>query len=562
MKKTLFKGKSSRTKIFTALTAVLIVLLLGVNMLFTYASARGQLFVDMTSEGFYTLSDKMISVCREILDPADGEGKKKEIKITFCADPDSLTASKDLRPSYFMALQLQNMFDNVSVEEINLMVNPTAVDKYKSASRQKIRATDIIVSYGDKYRVLSGTSMWTSEYFSYNGEFRMAQTLASLVAVDKPKAYFLTGHGETCYLSGAPESESSLKSAALADLLDECGLETDVLDLSLTDAVPEDCVLLIINNPTEDLEYLASEGNSFGYVSEAEKLDRYLVSHGGSVIFTKDYSLTLPVFEEFFSEWGISFNNYLVKEDDRYLRDVGEDGTAIIATYDTDELSYGYAYYSEYAGLSSAPQMIFTNTGFLTCSYSDGEISKEPGAMNTSREYAPFIGTTKGAVAYDGPGSTYIPTVDCAAGYKALCAASVRSALDSTTGETTLSYLFCANTEDFLSNELLGNQAYANYSIMATVVNNLSRTDRFVDIDLGGLSANSGSYGGKQSVSTTLSETNEEVYAPSTDTLVQFVKINYGLTDGARVGITLFVCAIPLTAIVLGAVMFIKRKFL
>ncbi len=562
MKKTLFRGKSTRTKIFTALTAVGIVLLLCVNMLFTYLSGQNQLFLDLTPEGFYTMTDNMLASCDSILGATDEEGQKKQIQITFCADPDYLTSSLDLRPSYFMALQLRNRFDNVRVETVNLSINPTAVDKYKTTSRQQIKTTDIIVSYGEKYRVLSGSSMWTTDYFSYNGEYRMVETLASLTAVNKPKAYFVTDHGETYYDPKNPESKGSLATASLADLLDECGLEIDTLSLSDVEAIPEDCVLLIINNPTTDLPYDSGESDRYDYISDSEKLDRYLVSHAGSVLFTKDYRVSLPNFEEYASEWGIKFNNYLVKEDDRFLADVGETGTAIIATYDTDKLSYGYAYYGDYASLSSAPQMIFTNTGFISCSYADGEVEKEPGTENASREYATFIGTTGGAVAYEGPFSTVIPTADCMAGYKSLCAASVRTSLDSVTADVTSSYFFCANSADFLSNELLGNESYANYSVMSTVINNLSRTDRFADITLGGMSANSPSYGGKQTVSTTMSETTEEVYTSDPTNVVDVVKINYGVTDGARVGVTVFVCAAPVLALAAGIVVFIKRKFL
>ncbi len=559
MKKSLFRGKSTRTKIFTAVTVVAILLLLCVNMLFTYLCGQNQLFWDMTPEGFYTMTDNMVSACRDILDAEDGEGNKKQIDITFCADPDVLAASPDMRPTYFMALQLRNRFSNVSVKTVNLSVNPTAVDRYKTTSRQKIKSTDVIVAYGDKYRVLSGTSMWTSDYFSYNGEYRMVEALASLTAVNKPKAYFVTDHGELYYDPENPESESSLKCASLADLLTDCGLEIRTLKLSEVDAIPEDCVLLIFNNPVSDLQYDSEAAGSYGYISDSEKIDRYLVSHAGSVLFTKDYTVSLPNFEEYASEWGIKFNGYLVKEEERYLTGVGEEGSAIIATYDKDEQSYGYAYYGDYSALSSAPQMIFTNTGFISCSFPDGEIEKEPGTENASREYAAFIGTTDKASAYDY--GTDIPGV-AYEGYMSLCAASVRSSLDAVTADITNSYFFCANSADFLSNELLGNEAYANYSVMSTVINNLSRTDRFADMILGGLSGNSPSYGGKQTVSTSLSEETEKVYTSDTTDLVTVVKINYGVTDGARAGITLFVCAIPVAVLVLGIAVFIKRKFL
>ena len=104
MKKSIFKGKSTHTKIFSVITLVGIVLLLGLNFGLTYLGGRHLLITDMTREGFYTLSDKMVEVCDEILNSKDGEDKK-EIVITFCTDPDYLTASDTMRATYFMALR-------------------------------------------------------------------------------------------------------------------------------------------------------------------------------------------------------------------------------------------------------------------------------------------------------------------------------------------------------------------------------------------------------------------------------------------------------------------------
>lgn len=561
MKINLFKGKSTHTKIYTLISIAAILVLLLLNLGLTVLGAQRLLFVDMTNEGFYTMTDKMNAACDEILNYEDSEGKKKQIKIIFCADPDVLTDSQDLRPTYFMALALRNRYGNVSVENVNLSVNPTAVSKYKTTSRQVITYDDIIFTYGDKYRVVDGGSFWTENYFSYNGEYRMVSIIASLTAVNKPKAYFVNNHGETVYDPQHPDSESSLATAALADLLTERGLDIDVLDLSRED-VPEDCVLLIINNPTKDFVTNPDGYDRFDYVSELEKLDRYLVNRQGSVMFTKSYGFSMPVFESFAREWGIRFNNYLVKEDESFLAGVGEEGSAVIATYDTDETSYGYAYYEDYAKLSSAPKMIFTNSGFLTCSFVNGEVEMEAGTYNGSRTYATFIGTTDKATAYLGPDSTVIPNAACQAGEKALAAASVRTWLDPVTATTDYSYFFCANSADFLSNELLANESYANAGVLATVVSDLSRTERYASMELGGTSGNSPSYGGKQTVSTALSETDVTVYGNDEETKVKIIKTNYGVTDGFRVGVVILVCLLPLCALVAGTAVFIKRRFM
>ena len=183
MNNSIFKGKSTRTKIFSVITIVGIVLLLGLNLGLTYLSGQKLLIADLTPEGFYTMRDKMLEACHAILDP-DENGEVKEIKITFCTDPDYLVASDSMRATYFMALSLQNKFDNVTVETVNVALDPTAVSMYRTTSRESITASDVIFSYGAKYKIADATSFWTSDNFSYNGEYRVVSILASLTAID------------------------------------------------------------------------------------------------------------------------------------------------------------------------------------------------------------------------------------------------------------------------------------------------------------------------------------------------------------------------------------------
>ena len=225
------------------------------------------------------------------------DGNVKKIKITFCTDPDYSIASDKMRATYFMALSLRNKFDNVEVETVNVALNPTAVSMYRTTSRDTISSADIIFSYGAKYRIVDGTAFWTKDNFSYNGEYRVASIIASLIAIDRPVAYFTTDHGETYYDPASPDSEMSVSLGTLADLLTERGLEIKTLALSGVDAIPDDCALLIINNPTKDFLCDEDRLDEFGYVSDIEKIDRYLMRESGAVIFNKAYDVTLPSFE-------------------------------------------------------------------------------------------------------------------------------------------------------------------------------------------------------------------------------------------------------------------------
>ena len=556
MKKSIFKGKSTHTKIYSVITIVGILLLIALNFVLTLVGGKRLFITDLTSEGFYTLSDKMVEVCHQILDPEEGE-TAKEIQITFCTDPDHLTDSDAMRATYFMALALQKEFDNVTVKTVNVVNEPTAVSMYRTTSRETIAPSDVIFSYGAKYTVVDATGFWTKDNFSYNGEYRVASILASLTAIDKPVAYFVSDHGTEYYDPANPNSEMSVNLAYFADLLNERGLEIRTLNISdpSVTRIPDDCALLIINNPTEDFVYDESKLDDFFYVSDLEKIDRYLMRESGAVMLNKDHNVTLPLLENFCKEWGIGFGNALVSDPDSALfSDTSDgviDGTVFAGTYDSDEANFGYAYYGGYSTLSSSPKMVFTDTGYIYCSIDMSESMMESGNENATRNYAAFIGTSANAFC-EGPDGA-IP------GEKTLVAAGVRTNLDSTTSEKTISYLFCSNSKDFFSNELLSNPSYANFDILSSVVTNISRTDRYVTMELGGLSYNSPSFGGKQTLSTELSETPTKVYSWDAK---EVLKYNNGFSRGAAVTYTVIIMAVPAAILSLGIVMFIRRKFL
>ena len=286
-----------------------------------------------------------------------------------------------------------------------------------------------------------------------------------------------------------------------------------------------------------------------------EKIDRYLVNEAGALIVNKGYDVDRPVFESLLSEWGIAFGDALVKDMDNYLESEREAGTTIIGVYDNSEDGIGVDYYGEYSAMTSAPKMIFNNTGYIYNSHSDGDYMPEVGGYNTTRIYSHFIGTSDTALAYDHRDGGLVE----GEGRKSLAVLSSRSFLDNTTSVRTNSYIFATNSSEFFSNELLGNPSYANYSVMSTVVANISRTERHATIELGGGSINSPTYGGKQTVSTELSTTAQHAYNPD-GTLSGKVNKGFGSTDMAVFSVIVF--SVPVILAGFGVAMYLRRKFM
>ena len=120
----ILKGKSRRTAIFTVVTVVVVILAIALNLVLGYFGLHKTLFLDMTYEGFYTLTDTMKEECAFV------EDLDEKVEIIFCNDPDRLLSQTVTRIVYFMAIMLDNTFENIETRTVNVALNPTAVSQY------------------------------------------------------------------------------------------------------------------------------------------------------------------------------------------------------------------------------------------------------------------------------------------------------------------------------------------------------------------------------------------------------------------------------------------------
>lgn len=555
----ILKGKSKRAKIFGLITIAVIAVLFGLNLLLSVLGLNRSVYVDLTPEGLYSVTDRMAEEC-SFIDDLDEKDPEKKVEIIFCNDPDRLMDSTITRVTYFMALKLDKMFDNLEVKEINVNFNPTAVSKYKATSLTEINTSHIIVAYGDRYRIVGAESFWTTGseggYWSYNGEYKMATIIKSVTLANdsNPVAYFVSGHGTLCYDETKKDSIGTLATEEFKNLLLERGLRVKTIDLSKED-IPSDCALLIINNPTEDFSYDQSQLGSFTYVSELEKIDRYLTKNQGALMVAKDPGITLPIFEDFLAEWGFELSSTTLQIPIDESKPVTPDNRTdvISAVYDTDTESYAYAIYGEFAALSSAPKTVLGGAGYIDCSFGETTSMTESGALDVARVYSSFLSTPQNAIPYV-YGSETSPAGN--ANVYDMAAVTTRTEFDNVRNEYTYSYVFCANDADFFSNASLGNASYANFEIMSALIANMSRVDIYASSDLGGTSLNTKNFGGKQLVDTNLYSEDTEIYEGD----ASFAGINRGITLANKVLITVIIAIVPVALLTLGIIIFAKRK--
>ena len=555
--KKFLRGRAGKYVVL-AVTLTVLVGLFALNLLLTYVGGQNLLYVDLTPEELYTVSDAMkehTSFVNKLEIP------DRKIKITFCTDPDILTSVQSLRMPYFLALGLQKLYpDRIEVERVNVEYNPTAVSKYKANSLTVISATDIIFSYGDRYRIVGADNMWvadssTGSLYSFNGEYKMATIMMSVTAKERPVAYFSVGHGETYYDTSNPTRAENADAQAIFDLLSERGLEVKTVDLRY-ESVPEDCVLLVINDPREDY----ADGDdvdkmAVSYISQTEKIDRYLVKNQGAVMISKDPTISLHNFDLFLYEWGFDIPDSIVEDEEYYMERDGGGYDKIIGAYDTDTESYGYAIYGNYAALPSAPSMVFSGTSYIKCAFGPGESVSEPGTVTVNRHYAPFFYSSDSAVAKS-DGSTVVHDASNQ-GRMDIAAVTTRMQINQETAEYDYSYVFCSPSRDAFSNEILGNASYANFAIMSSLVESISRIDAYASLELGGTSFNSENFGGKPLLDVTMSET--PVFDYNEDGKDEMVIA--GLSSSKRTTYTVVITLVPVAVAVVGIIVKLKRRY-
>ncbi len=529
-----FKGRVGRKTVMTVLSVLVLVaaFLLGIGANACKVGLNS--YIDATPEGLYTLTEEF---------KEEVSGIEDEITITFCADPDILLGNTTTRYVYIMAREIEKAMPNVTVVTYDIEKNPTAVQAYRTTSSTVITTGHVIVSCDKRYRILKAEAFWsknsdTGEYFAFNGEYKMATAMLSITALKTPVAYFTVGHGEKVY---DPESNSveNEKQRAFYQLLLDVGLAVKTLNLE-TDEIPNDCVLLIMNDPERDYAIGRDEYMSLDVTTPIEKIDRYLDDVGSFMLF-KSPERALPTLSEYLDEWGIAY-------EEGHLRAAAGSADRDYLKLDypkSDADGVGYALFSDVAGLATAPRVVAPRAGALRSTWQEHApyISNNVSAATSAVFYAP-----EGTKRYDAEGGLLPDN-----GPYSVARITTRVYADEV--RDYYSYVFCAASAAMIESAYLDDTANANYDTLFATVRSISRTDEYASDALGGLNMNTDKYGGKHLLSTAIGTTDRHVYKDG-----KVDRTYYGLGGGAIVLYTVLALSPAVAVAAFGLVRCVRRK--
>lgn len=316
-----------------ALTAVCVALVIVLNAIVTGLTDKYRWYIDMTEEQLYSLSDTSTS----ILDEYQGL-ENFNIEIIFCMTKDRIEGNYYMNLIYSVARLFEEKYDYISIDFKDIKTHPSSVEQYRTNNNTKISEKSIIVTNGSESRLFNYENFFvydsdTGNVFALNAEYKLTSSIVQMDG-NHPIAYFVEGHGEVT------------EKSAMFDLFEDAGFDVRTIDLTKEDFDPEAAVC-VINNPIYD--YMGADAT----VNEIAKIDNFLDKRGNLMIFMDGSDRDYPELDELMSEWGIKFENAVIKD---FQHSLSVDGTELVADYETE--GTGASLTTDLRELTTRPKMI------------------------------------------------------------------------------------------------------------------------------------------------------------------------------------------------------------
>ncbi len=281
-------GKVFRSGVYsTAILAAAIVLAVLLNLLVGALPKKYTEF-DLSEAKMYTLGDSSKKLVQSL---------DQDVTVYYLCE----TGSEDA----ILTKLLDHYADESSHfrwEQKDPAIYPTFAAQYGASD---VSTGSLIVVSGENNVVLDAADLYEYDYSDYyttgsanvtfGGEKQITSAIYKLTAAEETYAYYTTNHGEQALTS------------SLTEAMEAQNITAQPLDL-LTSTIPDDCDLLIINDPTSDFA-------SDGLVDEISQLQTYLENGGRVLLTTNGYDET-PNLDAVMAQFGLAREAGLVVEGD------------------------------------------------------------------------------------------------------------------------------------------------------------------------------------------------------------------------------------------------------
>lgn len=288
------KARFNHTIGALVITAVVLVATILLNVVVSLMSNKlPGMSIDFTSTGAFQLSETSIKLAQNV---------KKDLKITFLDDKQSYRSKASSNTYYAQVMAIAEEYGkyngNISAEYISIVDNPNFKNKYP---QETLSSDNIIISCGDKYRVLS-----QYDIFNVKSYYNTYSYIASSKAEEAFDGAILAVTSTESTKLAIVEDNSTEDFTYFKNILEQNNYELVSVKLEQED-IPKDAKMLIVLTPEKDFSKTA-----------AKKIRTYLENskeYGKNMLYipsSKTYKT--PNLDEVLSDWGITVGDGLAYE--------------------------------------------------------------------------------------------------------------------------------------------------------------------------------------------------------------------------------------------------------
>lgn len=317
-KKTASKPLSRKVKrrmVSTVISVLMIAAVVIVNIIAGVLTPKyTAMTTDITSLRSFDMSDQSQKIASDI---------KKKVKITFLTEKSTYEAIDTYckQTSVFAAQLSQTSEGMISVEYIDLIKNPTFTDKYAD---ENLSTTDVIVSCGKKYKVLTKNDLFN--FAQYSEQYQYIESSKSEQAIDNA-IMTVTSDVSTkvaLVIDNAGDDYSYLESTLISN-------NYEVKEVSLEkDQISTDFETVIVYTPSKDFT-----------ADAVKKLENYLVNndkYGKNLIYIPyERHTDTPNFDALIDRFGMAVKDGLAFDMDTNRLMGSSYYDAIACTYVSDQ---------------------------------------------------------------------------------------------------------------------------------------------------------------------------------------------------------------------------------
>ncbi len=286
----------------TVIMVVIIAIVIAANVMFSKlpTAARN---IDVSSNNLYSIGDTTHSVL---------DGLKNDVEIIVIKDKEST----DKRISTLLA-KYADYSDHIKVTYKDPVLYPSVLTTYDTEENNiviKCDTTDKTTKVAFSDIIVTSTSYYGSTYeTSFDGEGQLTKAIDYVSNENNKLIYTISGHGE------------SDLGKNISELISKSNFNVKSVNLLVDNGIPDDCDMLICNQPTKDLAD-----------DELKLLREYMENGGKMTVVLADTTTETPNFDALMADYGISKVNGYIADTERYY---GQNVYQIFPNYSSGDIT-------------------------------------------------------------------------------------------------------------------------------------------------------------------------------------------------------------------------------